>query len=1148
MVEDIYNRPPSDSDSTLQKRRSFGDQYMLFVRQNCKEYMENNLPPGKESIRDMVLIQDEHVPPIREVMHRIDYTQLTNLYIVDCVLNLDNSDIMKNLTLTTLVLSRTRLKKLPLSIFQIETLQILKVDNNHLEEIPADLGHLPNLKLFSCDRQRPRLRALPPSITQLVGLQVLSISNNCIPNINFVINLPHLRILRCDRNRITRLPNQIINLRELMVLDISHNRLEYIPSSFIDLLRRLYFFRYFNITLRPTYVREDKSLLLAHLELENYLMQPAQSLRTVRDVSVAVVGESHSGKSTLVEALKSDRGICKMDIKQESRFDIQQFEMHSNDECCYVSTITLANDVLDNFCKNIQVDLYLLVVDLTSLELQNGSQHLFARHVNRMQMWLEALFEIAPYTPVLIVGTHAEMVKSMSFNDIWHILENFLDQGRAHHMKQYADNRLNNCLLCNPKGMAVRHVLAKSRSGSAGFVDLSYPNAEPVMNGHVPTGDSVPPGRLKFPHVLGYYEIDSKKNLPKDAKKNNISIEQLKGAIMRMTVGSPDEGIPLCWLSFIRNIATINDQAPNLPCIPYDEIISIARSFDITQTQVPLMLQYFHNRGKIVYFGGDEILSKLVVINPTWFIQILSKLLEGLDRSHVALSDLLEILQDKELDRQLQKAGIVSIASAHWLVAALQRLDICVPVQDTIDDRVFLFPNMLELGNMSCEIWPDLPEWDEKQVTYEFFLRTLKPCLFSDLIMRLNREGRKTLEIVAEPAPVFLANHIVFFSGVDMGGCEDCDSVRQHLRRRQPIGEDHYLDDILHKVHVQFNARLNSIKITVRGLSPCCTVKAVLEFMELYMDDRPEDENEYREIRSARHPHRMYDEELIDRCSLHCPKCVLLRQASPEKMLRETINSKRKAICSKWHNLGSWTRALTGDYRWQEQTTNGSLTCLPENEHPRLVMILPPSLAVSHKDWYLFCRMKFLEGFEVHFLCEYTGHWHLTDEPGYRLNQSPEFISKVGNQLPKLLNMALQMVQVVNGVHEHPQNGKLLTPVTSDLIKMYDYLRNVDTHIQDTYTWLNKNKDRVVNMLTKVLANANDGLPDLYFKVGNSLKAESIFNGPCPGKREDIARFLRIEASSGRFGALRPLYVGKEVRWLCDTHYEELRSMPSTAS
>ena len=392
-AKDVHSRrhsfhTPQDSDATLTKRRSFGDQYMLFCRQNTRDYMENNFPPGRETIRDMVIIQDENFPSMKELMNRIDYSSLASLYIVDSFLEQETLDIFKHLNLTTLVLSRTRLKKLPPGLFQMDSLQVLKVDHNHIDHIPADIGNLRNLKLFCCDRQRPRLKALPHSLVEIVDLQVLSFSNNAIDNISWVVNLPHLRVLKCDRNCITRLPTQLINLRELSVLDCSHNRLEYIPTSFGELVRRLYCFRYYNNTLRPLYIRSDKSQLLAHLELETYLMQSTNSMRTVRDITVAIVGESHSGKSTLVEALKADRGICKSEVRntKSSTFDIQQFEMHCNDECCYMSTIVLANEILDNFCKNIQVDLYILVVDLTSLELQNGSQHLFARHVNRMQV------------------------------------------------------------------------------------------------------------------------------------------------------------------------------------------------------------------------------------------------------------------------------------------------------------------------------------------------------------------------------------------------------------------------------------------------------------------------------------------------------------------------------------------------------------------------------------------------------------------------------------------------------------------------------------------------------------------------------------------------------------------------------------------
>ena len=1170
IVDDVYGQQqPEDSDCTLTKRRSFGDQYLLFVRQNMRDYMENNFPPGRESVHDMVLVQDECLPPLREMLHRIDYCQLDSLYVVDCPLSLDGTEPWKSLQLSTLVLTHVQLRHVPRDVLQMESLKVLILDYNYLEEIPSEIGQLSGLRCFSCDSQRPRLRALPPSLGKLEGLQVLSFSNNRVENISWVVGLLSLRVLCCDRNRITRLPNQLAVLKDLTTLDVSHNRLEYIPPSFLDLIRRLYRFDYYNLTLRPHHVTRDRLTLLAHLELENLLTQ-FSGRKNVRDVTVAVVGESHSGKSTLVEALKSDKGLCKQDVKQESRFEVHQFEMQGPENNCYMSTIVFANDVLESYSRYINVDLYLLVVDLTSLELHNGSQHLFARHVNRMQMWLHALYEISPDTPVLIVGTHAELVKSMSFVDIWHILENFLDQSRAHHIKRYSDSRVSNCILCNPKTMAMRHVIAKSRSGSAGFVDLIYPHGEPVMNGHVPTGEPPPPGRFRFPHIVGYYEIDSKKSLPKDAKKCNVSIEQLKGAILRLTLSANEDSIPNSWLSFIKHVGTITEQAPNLPCIPYEEVVSIARSFDITPAHVPNMLQYFHHRGKLVYFDSDDILSKLVVINPTWFLQVLSRVTDSLEGSRCGLLELIDILQDRELDRQLQKAGVLSVASAHWLLAALQRLDLCVPLVDGREDKVFLLPSVLEIGHPRQDIWADLPEWDEKQVTCDLQVRTQKSGMFMELILRLNREGRRVLEIVGEPAPVFLSHHMVFFSAIDVGGCEDCFEFRR--RRRQSMfsmQEDTVTDDILHKVHIQLHNKMDWMRLAVRGATPCCTMKALVTFLELFLDDLPEEDQDASSDRTSLSSHALSsasasanshnsstdrgsvnshagEEEEERQCFLLCPKCVLLRHSNPERIPYTSMSPRRKAICSRWHNLGSWARAVTGDYRFQEQPTPlRTLTQLPEYEHPRLVLVLPPSNAVSNKDWYLFSKMKFLEGYEVHFLCEYTGYWHLTEETGIRLNQSSAFRRRVGNQLPRLLTMALSMVQIVNGVQENSHNGRLLAPVAADLVKMYDYLRNVDTHIQDPYTWLAKNKDRVVTMLTKVLANAGDGFPDLYFKLGNALMAEMVFQDSSKANRTDLARFLRIETTSGRFGHLRPLYVGKEIRWLCDEHYEELRSMPS---
>ena len=84
----------------------------------------------------MVLIQDCNVPSAREFMSSVDQAHLSALYVVDSTLSsawYRNSaaslaaESLRGLTLTTLVLSRTRLRKLPASLFDMESLQILKV-------------------------------------------------------------------------------------------------------------------------------------------------------------------------------------------------------------------------------------------------------------------------------------------------------------------------------------------------------------------------------------------------------------------------------------------------------------------------------------------------------------------------------------------------------------------------------------------------------------------------------------------------------------------------------------------------------------------------------------------------------------------------------------------------------------------------------------------------------------------------------------------------------------------------------------------------------------------------------------------------------------------------------------------------------------
>lgn len=1037
---------------------------------------------------------------------------------------------------------------------------------------------------------------------------MLSFSYNRIDYISWAVKLSALVVLRCSRNRISSLPDGLMELRRLKVLDVSHNRLETIPCCLFGLVSRLTRFDFFNLTLKPRFARRDRGELLAHMELERFLRQlPTSSVscspssshavtsgeKYRRYMSVALVGESQSGRRNLMAALKDDKGICRHDDRGHDPvcFETDQFDVidDGNDVATtHVGTLVLANDVLDPYSRSVVVDLYVLLVDLTCLERHNGSQHLFVRHVSRLQSWLQALHELSPDTPVLIVGTHAEQVKYMSFAEIWLIIEELLDRGRSNHARRYGDARCHACLLCSHRSLAIRHSITPKSRTSAGFVDLSLPTLEtPLLNGYASmtssatAGDdrsAVTGGACRYPHVVGYYEVDSRKHFPKDGRKTNTCIDQLKAGIVRLiNATSRSPKIPTKWIRFVRHLATIRCQAPALPCILYEEVVSIARSFDIAEARVPLMLRYFHQRGRLLFLDRDQTLSRLVVLNPAWFVQTIGRVLDDMDNCRAETASILQALSDKDVDRLLQKASGSTPGlcySARWVLAALQRLEVCVAIRAGPSPTQFLFPSLLEAGQPSQDVWPDVPEWDEKQITCDFAIRALNPGFFTDLVVSLIREGGRLLEVVPDPAPVFLSRHAVFFTGVDVGGCDGCHEVRRRLNNIDSEGDDDVKDDVsvpddvIHKVHIAVQGNMATIRVHVRGVSPCCALKAVLRFIELFFEDLPDDWSDAlsssdrssavgSEVKDAGSNTSSADatssgvmsEEDDRQLFLLCPKCVLLHHTRPEHIVMHNQPMRRRAICGRWHNLGSWAKALTGGYQFAsvDLLFSNVLASLPDYEHPRLVLLLPPSASVCSREWYLGLRMRFLEGFEVHFLCENPAFWHMTDASGHRLSRSTRFVKRVGNHITSLFGLTLPLIQVVQGVNEQHQNARLFAPVAEDLIQVYDYLRNFDSHyLDDPYTWLLRNKDRVVTMLTKSLASVSDGIPDLFFKAGSSLSADDLFQANSfRASRTQLAKYLRLESNSGRFGALRPIYIGREIRWVCDAHFDELRSMPN---
>jgi len=424
-----------------------------------------------------------------------------------------------------------------------------------------------------------------------------------------------------------------------------------------------------------------------------------------------------------------------------------------------------------------------------------------------------------------------------------------------------------------------------------------------------------------------------------------------------------------------------------------------------------------HRRCQVVYisYDCDPLLSGLVVVDCAWFMRSILSATSEAARSQGAVIDASKLgrclFTDNYADVAVQMGKLSSAHSLviHWLLAAFQSLQVCIPfgISPFTGSRLFLFADQLEVGVPNREVWPDKPELDERQVTCDVGLWSRGGFrMFCDLLTSLCGDvGRRSLDVLHDPAPVLLAHDAVFFTAFDVDGCHDCRPTRRlRMRADNVAGNDvtddeadvAQSDDVLHKVRLSLNvSRLDAVRVQVRGPSPCCVLRALINFIDLHLDDDLEqlplvdDEihvdksSVLSTFLSSEERHHIGPLSLCDGSvtpeSFHsdnveldvsndadtarqlyflCPKCVLLGEAWPERIsYRCMVDRRRKAVCSKWHNLGSWWRAVTGDYRFGGTSSLGldrpvvySLTpsTLPDYEHPRLLLLLPPDPKVRH--------------------------------------------------------------------------------------------------------------------------------------------------------------------------------------------------------
>ncbi|XP_063148980.1 leucine-rich repeat-containing protein 10B [Candoia aspera] len=137
-------------------------------------------------------------------------------------------------TLQKLYISGTGITELPEEIGGLQELRILALDFNKLEEVPETLCRLPHLTRLYLGSNR--LFGLPAEFCQLKTLRCLWIESNYLYHFpQVLLQMPELQSLQMGDNRLKTLPNGLPRMRGLRGLWLYGNRFEEFPKPLLSM-------------------------------------------------------------------------------------------------------------------------------------------------------------------------------------------------------------------------------------------------------------------------------------------------------------------------------------------------------------------------------------------------------------------------------------------------------------------------------------------------------------------------------------------------------------------------------------------------------------------------------------------------------------------------------------------------------------------------------------------------------------------------------------------------------------------------------------------------------------------------------------------------------------------------------------------------
>jgi hypothetical protein len=469
------------------------------------------------------------------------------------------------------------LTKAPANLERLTRLNELHLSQNNIAELPAWIGRFAELRIL--DVSGNLLQDVPPELARLVNLHTLYLAVNQFEELpSEICALIGLDRLRLSGNRLSKLPVEIGNLMGLEELHLRSNRLAALPPE-IGKLAHLKLLNVRNNSLRSLPQEIGRLAKLERLDLgKNQLKMLPPELGHLPNLKELIL-DGNPLQSPPPEIVRQGTPAVLAylrELRASTRQWVSKLLLVGEGGVGKTSLLRALRGEGFDFQESTTHG-----IEIGSLALPHPDEANVKMQLNTWDFGGQVIYH----------ATHQFFLTNRSlYIVVWNARTGF-EQGKLYYWLDTIQSRAPE----SPVLLVATHI--DEREANIPFADL----------------------KQKYPQVVAHLAISN---------KDATGMDALRRAIAETAAGLPlmGEMWPAAWLAAVN---AIRARARRENYLMPSQLFALMREDKVARDDAEVLAQWLHELGEILYFSDDEDLNHIVILNPQWVTQAISRVLDS---------------------------------------------------------------------------------------------------------------------------------------------------------------------------------------------------------------------------------------------------------------------------------------------------------------------------------------------------------------------------------------------------------------------------------------------------------------------------------------------------------------------------------------